>query len=125
MGRLIIRRDPYSPPLLFHARITNIYIVLMPITTVRLGAIGFIDDLHQGLQEGQAWTCWQIWRDRAIGIGSSLASRCMRTPLSARVEVTPDVAQRVESGSVRTWQDVSGRYALCSTGKCPTPRYRS
>ena len=43
MGGLIIIGSILIPPLLF-AKLSNIYIVLMLITTVWLGAIGFIDD---------------------------------------------------------------------------------
>ena len=43
MGGLIILLGILAPTLLF-ARIDNIYIILMLITTVWMGAIGFVDD---------------------------------------------------------------------------------
>ena len=108
MGGLIILAAILIPTLLF-ARITNIYIVLMLITTVWLGAIGFIDDYIKVFKKDKRGLAGKFKVIGQIGIGLIVGITVYAHPvIRTRVEVTPDVAQRVESGSVRTWQDDQG-----------------
>ncbi|MBK6774781.1 MAG: phospho-N-acetylmuramoyl-pentapeptide-transferase [Flavobacteriales bacterium] len=108
MGGLIILAAILIPTLLF-ARITNIYIVLMLITTVWLGAIGFIDDYIKVFKKDKRGLAGKFKVIGQIGIGLIVGITVYTHPvIRTRVEVTPDVAQRVESGSVRTWQDDQG-----------------
>ena len=48
MGGIIILASIIVPVLLF-ANLTNIYIILMLVTTIWLGLIGFLDDYKMGL----------------------------------------------------------------------------
>ncbi|MFZ1412082.1 MAG: hypothetical protein WAS07_11530, partial [Micropruina sp.] len=108
MGGLIILAAILIPTLLF-ARITNIYIVLMLITTVWLGAIGFIDDYIKVFKKDKRGLAGKFKVIGQIGIGLIVGITVYTHPvIRTRVEVTPDVAQLVESGSVRTWQDDQG-----------------
>ena len=50
MGGLIIIAAILIPTLLF-ARITNVYIILMIVSTIWLGMVGFIDGLYKSIQE--------------------------------------------------------------------------
>ncbi len=108
MGGLIILAAILIPTLLF-ARITNIYIVLMLITTVWLGAIGFIDDYIKVFKKDKRGLAGKFKVIGQIGIGLIVGITVYTHPvIRTRVEVTPDVAQRVGTGTVRTWQDDQG-----------------
>ena len=108
MGGLIILAAILIPTLLF-ARITNIYIVLMLITTVWLGTIGFIDDYIKVFKKDKRGLAGKFKVIGQIGLGLIIGITVYTHPvIRTRVEVTPDVAQRVEAGSIRTWEDDQG-----------------
>ncbi|MEO8067746.1 MAG: phospho-N-acetylmuramoyl-pentapeptide-transferase [Flavobacteriales bacterium] len=108
MGGLIILAAILIPTLLF-ARITNIYIVLMLITTVWLGVIGFVDDYIKVFKKDKRGLAGKFKVIGQIGLGLIIGITVYEHPvIRTRVEVTPDVAQRVEAASVRTWQDDQG-----------------
>ena len=58
MGGLIILSAILIPTLLF-AKIDNIYIIVMMITTIWLGLLGFLDD-YKSIQKEQRRFAWQI-----------------------------------------------------------------
>ena len=108
MGGLIILAAILIPTLLF-ARITNIYIVLMLITTVWLGAIGFVDDYIKVFKKDKRGLAGKFKVIGQVGLGLIIGITVYTHPvIRTRVEVTPDVAQRVEAGNIRTWQDDQG-----------------
>jgi phospho-N-acetylmuramoyl-pentapeptide-transferase len=68
MGGLIILSAIVIPTLLF-AKITNVYIILMLISTVWLGAIGFIDDYIKVFKKNKAGLHGKFKIVGQIGIG--------------------------------------------------------
>lgn len=108
MGGLIILCAILIPTLLF-ARITNVYIVLMLISTVWLGAIGFLDDYIKVFKKDKRGLAGKFKVVGQVGLGLIVGLTVFYHPvIRTRVEVTPEVAERVQQGTVRTWQDDQG-----------------
>ena len=63
MGGIIILASIVIPTLLF-AKLDNIYVILMLITTIWLGLIGFLDDYIKDLQKEQGGTSGQVQDNR-------------------------------------------------------------
>jgi len=116
MGGLIILGATLIPTLLF-ARLINIYIVLMIITTIWLGLIGFLDDyikIYRKNKEGLAGR-FKIVGQIGIGIivGSTLYfhhSVVIRKTYSEK-EATPAIianstAKQLDNGKIIYTQDV-------------------
>ena len=59
MGGIIIILATLVPVLLF-AKLENIYVILLIVTTVWMGTIGFIDDYIKKIQKRQARFTWKI-----------------------------------------------------------------
>ncbi|MDB9701942.1 phospho-N-acetylmuramoyl-pentapeptide-transferase [Flavobacteriales bacterium] len=76
MGGLIIITAILIPTLLF-AKLDNIYIIIMLITTVGLGAIGFIDDYIKVFKKNKAGLSGKFKIVGQIGIGLLVACMLM------------------------------------------------
>ncbi len=76
MGGLIIIAAILIPTLLF-ARLDNIYIIIMLITTVGLGAIGFIDDYIKVFKKNKAGLSGKFKIVGQVGIGLIVACMLM------------------------------------------------
>ena len=76
MGGLIIIAAILIPTLLF-AKLDNIYIIIMLITTVGLGAIGFIDDYIKVFKKNKAGLSGKLKIVGQIGIGLLVACMLM------------------------------------------------
>ena len=76
MGGLIIIAAILIPTLLF-AKLDNIYIIIMLITTVGLGAIGFIDDYIKVFKKNKAGLSGKFKIVGQIGIGLLVACMLM------------------------------------------------
>lgn len=115
MGGLIILASILVPTLLF-AKLDNIYVILMLVSTVMLGTIGFVDDyikVFKKNKEGLAGK-FKIIGQVIVGIfvGSVLyfnddvaVEQKIRAPESAQIEITESGEERVieSSGDNAEW----------------------
>ncbi len=108
MGGLIIIAATIIPALLF-ARLDNIYILLMLLTTVWLGTIGFIDDYIKVFKKdkrGLAGTSKVIGQ---IGIGLVIGLTVYFHPaVRTKVEVPQVIAEQFEANEVTSFTEENG-----------------
>ena len=108
MGGLIILSAILIPTLLF-AKLNNIYILLMLVATVWLGAIGFIDDYIKVFKKdkrGLAGTSKIIGQ---IGIGIVVGLTVYFHPsIRTKVEVPEVLAQQFADEEITRYQDKQG-----------------
>jgi len=116
MGGLIILAAILIPTLLF-ARLENIYIVLMIITTIWLGLIGFLDDYIKIFKKNKQGLAGQFKVIGQIGIGIIVGATLYFHPsvvireTFSETEATPEVIanstiKKLENGRVIYMQDV-------------------
>ncbi|MBS1580581.1 MAG: phospho-N-acetylmuramoyl-pentapeptide-transferase [Bacteroidetes bacterium] len=108
MGGLIILAGIIIPTLLF-ARLNNIYILLMLLATVWLGAIGFVDDYIKVFKKdkrGLAGTSKIIGQ---VGIGLVVGLTVYFHPaIRTKVEVPQVLAEQFDEREVTTFAEESG-----------------
>jgi phospho-N-acetylmuramoyl-pentapeptide-transferase len=108
MGGLIILAAILLPTLLF-ARLDNIYIQLLLVSTVWLGAIGFLDDYIKVFKKDKRGLAGKFKVAGQVGLGVLIGTTVYFHPdIRTRVEVPADVAHRVDSRSLRTYTDEQG-----------------
>lgn len=108
MGGLMIIAGIIIPTLLF-ARLNNVYIILMLVATVWLGAIGFIDDYIKVFKKdkrGLAGTSKIIGQ---IGIGLIVGlTITWNTAIRTKVEVPQVLAEQFSDEEITRFQDKQG-----------------
>lgn len=118
MGGLIIIAAILIPTLLF-AKLDNIYIIIMLITTVGLGAIGFIDDYIKVFKKNKAGLSGKFKIVGQVGIGLLVACMLM---FNDNVTIKEKVQNEVLEGfvaklgtegpvTVRAARDTSATYS--------------
>ncbi|HEX2618387.1 MAG TPA: phospho-N-acetylmuramoyl-pentapeptide-transferase, partial [Flavobacteriales bacterium] len=119
MGGLIILAATIIPCLLF-ARLNNIYIVLMLVATVWLGAIGFIDDYIKVFKKdkrGLAGTSKVIGQ---IGIGLIVGLTVyFHHAIRTKVEVPQVLAEQFDENEVTTFTEENGNVHYLLDRKLP------
>lgn len=88
MGGLIIIAGILIPTLLF-ARLDNIYVILMIIATVWMGAIGFLDDYIKVFRKNKEGLAGKFKVIGQVGLGILIAiTMCFHPEIVARQQVT-------------------------------------
>ena len=112
MGGLIIIAGILIPTLLF-ARLTNVYIILMMVTTIWLGAIGFLDDYIKVFKKDKEGLAGRFKITGQVGLAIIVGFTMYNNPnVVARQTVKPPiqydapVGYRMVNGKAVYYQDV-------------------
>lgn len=102
MGGIIILLAILIPTLLF-ARLRNIYVILMVVTTVWLGLIGFLDDYIKVFKKnknglaGKFKVIGQIGIGVIVGLGLYFNDEVVVREIYSQTEITPEIREMVTS----------------------------
>lgn len=108
MGGLIILAAILIPVLLF-ARLTNIYIILLVVSTVWLGAIGFIDDYIKVFKKDKRGLAGKFKVIGQIGIGLIVGLTVYLHPaIRTKVEIPEVLAQQFSESDVTVFTEEDG-----------------
>ncbi len=108
MGGLIIIAATIIPTLLF-ARLDNIYILLMLLSTVWLGTIGFLDDYIKVFKKDKRGLAGKFKVVGQVGIGLVIGLTVYFHPsIRTKVEVPQVIADQFESNEVTKFTEESG-----------------
>ncbi|SFC16239.1 phospho-N-acetylmuramoyl-pentapeptide-transferase [Parapedobacter composti] len=108
MGGLIILAGILIPTLLF-AKLENIYVILMLITTVWMGTIGFVDDYIKVFRKNKEGLAGRFKVVGQVGLGTLIACTMYFHPdIVVREQVTnpklmPEAELRLREGSDETY----------------------
>ncbi|MCB0772245.1 MAG: phospho-N-acetylmuramoyl-pentapeptide-transferase [Flavobacteriales bacterium] len=114
MGGLIIIAATVIPTLLF-ARLNNIYILLMLLAILWLGAIGFLDDYIKVFKKDKRGLAGSFKVVGQVGLGLVIGLTVYFHPaIRTKVEVPQVIAEQFEEAEVTTFQEENGnvRYLL-------------
>ncbi|MBX2979786.1 MAG: phospho-N-acetylmuramoyl-pentapeptide-transferase [Flavobacteriales bacterium] len=119
MGGLIIIAATIVPTLLF-ARLDNIYIVLLLVSTVLLGSIGFLDDYIKVFKKDKRGLAGKFKVVGQVGVGLIVGVTVYFHPeIRTRVEVPEVVAQQFDDADVHTITEESGTMHYMINRKSP------
>lgn len=119
MGGLIIIAATIVPTLLF-ARLDNIYIVLLLVSTVLLGSIGFLDDYIKVFKKDKRGLAGKFKVVGQVGVGLIVGVTVYFHPeIRTRVEVPEVVAQQFDDADVHTITEESGTVHYMINRKSP------
>jgi len=119
MGGLIILFATLMPTILF-AKLSNIYILLMLITTVWLGVIGFIDDYIKVFKKEKKGLAGKFKVMGQIGLGIIIGATVYFHPeIKTKVEIPEQLIQEVDSKSVVLIEDQEGNAHYMLDRKLP------
>lgn len=119
MGGLIIIAATILPTLLF-AKLTNIYIILLLVSTVWLGLIGFLDDYIKVFKKDKRGLAGKFKVVGQVGLGIIVGATVYFHPeIRTRVEVSEVLAQRLDPEQVHTITDDSGQVHYMLNRKSP------
>ncbi|MGV9011707.1 MAG: phospho-N-acetylmuramoyl-pentapeptide-transferase [Flavobacteriales bacterium] len=108
MGGLIILAATVIPTLLF-ARLDNIYILLMLLATIWLGAIGFIDDYIKVFKKDKRGLAGSFKVIGQVGIGLVIGFTVYFHPaVRTKVEVPQVIAEQFQPSEVSTYTAEDG-----------------
>lgn len=108
MGGLIILSATIIPTLLF-AKLDNIYIILLLVSTVWLGTIGFIDDYIKVFKKDKAGLAGKFKVVGQVGLGIIIGATVYFHPsIRTRVEVPQVLAQQFESSELTEFTEEDG-----------------
>jgi len=111
MGGLIIIASILVPVLLF-ARLENVYIILMIITTIWVGMIGFLDDYIKIFKKNKEGLAGKFKIVGQVGLGLIVAlTLYISDDVVVRVNVTPPAGINLVSakdGSFTSGEDITG-----------------
>ena len=108
MGGLIILAAIIIPTLLF-ADLSNIYIVLMLVSTVWLGTIGFIDDYIKVFKKNKKGLAGKFKVVGQVGLGLIVgATVYFHDDIQTRVEISKELAEALDEGMVSTFTEDGG-----------------
>ena len=88
MGGIIIILATLIPVLLF-AKLENIYVILLIVTTVWMGTIGFIDDYIKKFKNDKQGLPGKFKIIGQVGLGFLLVQQCISTQISLCSEALP------------------------------------
>lgn len=119
MGGLIIISAILIPTLLF-AKLHNIYIILMIISTIWLGLIGFLDDYIKVFKKDKKGLAGKFKVLGQIGLGFIVGATVYFHPdIQTKVEIPAALVQKVESGKITEIVDADGTTHYMLAKKSP------
>ena len=119
MGGLIILSATLVPTLLF-AKLDNIYILLLIVSTVWLGAIGFIDDYIKVFKKDKRGLAGKFKVVGQIGVGIIIGATVYFPPeIRTRVEVPEVLAQQLDPADLHTLTEEDGTVHYMLNRKSP------
>ncbi|MBL7950612.1 MAG: phospho-N-acetylmuramoyl-pentapeptide-transferase [Flavobacteriales bacterium] len=119
MGGLIILSATIIPTLLF-AKLNNIYIILLLISTVWLGAIGFIDDYIKVFKKDKRGLAGKFKIVGQVGVGIIIGATVYFHPeIRTRVEVPEVLAQQLDEADIHTITEEDGTVHYMLNRKSP------
>lgn len=109
MGGLIILAAIVIPTLLF-ADLTNIYIILMLVSTVWLGTIGFIDDYIKVFKKNKKGLAGKFKVIGQVGLGLIVgATVYFHDDINTRVEIPESLVAQMDDDEVTSFEDDDGQ----------------
>ena len=122
MGGLIILSATIIPTLLF-AKLDNIYIILLLVSTVWLGAIGFLDDYIKVFKKDKRGLAGKFKVVGQVGVGIIIGATVYFHPeIRTRVEVSEVLAQQLDEKEVYTVTEEDGTVHYLLNRKSPNKR---
>lgn len=119
MGGLIILSATIIPTLLF-AKLNNIYIILLLVSTVWLGAIGFIDDYIKVFKKDKRGLAGRFKIVGQVGVGIIIGATVYFHPeIRTRVEIPQVLADQFEDGELHTVTEEDGTVHYLLNRKSP------
>ena len=119
MGGLIILSATIIPTLLF-AKLDNIYIILLLVSTVWLGAIGFLDDYIKVFKKDKRGLAGKFKVVGQVGVGIIIGATVYFHPeIRTRVEVSEVLAQQLDEKEVYTVTEEDGTVHYLLNRKSP------
>ena len=119
MGGLIILSATIIPTLLF-AKLNNIYIILLLISTVWLGAIGFIDDYIKVFKKDKRGLAGKFKVVGQVGVGIIIGATVYFHPeIRTRVEIPQVLADQLDPTELHTITEEDGTVHYLLNRKSP------
>ena len=119
MGGLIILAATIIPTLLF-ARLDNIYILLLLVSTLWLGAIGFIDDYIKVFKKDKRGLAGRFKVIGQVGVGLLVGATVYFHPeIRTRVEVAQVLADQFDPADIHTITEENGEVHYMLNRKSP------
>lgn len=119
MGGLIILSATILPTLLF-AKLDNVYIVLLLISTVWLGSIGFLDDYIKVFKKDKRGLAGKFKVVGQVGLGIIIGATVYFHPeIRTRVEVPEVLAQQLDESELHTVTEEDGTVHYMLNRKSP------
>ena len=119
MGGLIILSATIIPTLLF-AKLDNIYILLLLVATVWLGAIGFIDDYIKVFKKDKRGLAGKFKVVGQVGVGIIIGATVYFHPeIRTRVEVPEVLATQLDESALHTVTEEDGTVHYLLNRKSP------
>jgi phospho-N-acetylmuramoyl-pentapeptide-transferase len=119
MGGLIILAATIIPTLLF-AKLTNIYIVLLLVSTVWMGLIGFVDDYIKVFKKDKRGLAGRFKVVGQVGLGIIVGATVYFHPeIRTRVEIPEVLAEQLNKQDVHTITEEDGTVHYMLNRKSP------
>jgi phospho-N-acetylmuramoyl-pentapeptide-transferase len=119
MGGLIILSATLIPTLLF-AKLDNIYIILLLISTVWLGTIGFLDDYIKVFKKDKRGLAGKFKVVGQVGLGIIIGATVYFHPeIRTRVEVPEVLAEQLDPAEIHTITEDDGTVHYMLNRKSP------
>jgi len=119
MGGLIILAAIIIPTLLL-AKINNVYIILMLVTTVWLGVIGFLDDYIKVFKKDKKGLAGKFKIIGQVSLGIIVGATFYFHPnVHTRVEISKNVSKKVDKDKVVNLIDTQGKVHYMLDRKLP------
>lgn len=119
MGGLIILSATIIPTLLF-AKLNNIYIILLLVSTVWLGTIGFIDDYIKVFKKDKRGLAGKFKIVGQVGVGIIIGATVYFHPeIRTRVEIPQVLADQLDPSELNTITEEDGTIHYMLNRKSP------
>jgi phospho-N-acetylmuramoyl-pentapeptide-transferase len=119
MGGLIILSATIIPTLLF-ARLDNIYIILLLVSTVWMGGIGFLDDYIKVFKKDKRGLAGKFKVVGQVGLGLIVGATVYFHPdIRTRVEISGSLAEQMDPSVVHTITESDGTQHFMLNRKSP------
>ncbi|MFZ1693521.1 MAG: phospho-N-acetylmuramoyl-pentapeptide-transferase [Flavobacteriales bacterium] len=119
MGGLIILAATIIPTLLF-ARLDNIYIILLLVSTVWMGGIGFLDDYIKVFKKDKRGLAGKFKVVGQVGLGLIVGATVYFHPeIRTRVEISESLAEQMDPAVVHTITETDGTVHYMLNRKSP------
>ncbi|MBK8228870.1 MAG: phospho-N-acetylmuramoyl-pentapeptide-transferase [Flavobacteriales bacterium] len=119
MGGLIILSATIIPTLLF-ARLDNIYIILLLVSTVWMGGIGFLDDYIKVFKKDKRGLAGKFKVVGQVGLGLIVGATVYFHPdIRTRVEISGSLAEQMDPSAVHTITESDGTQHFMLNRKSP------